>query len=134
MLNFRECANEGDSMERVTDPYHRKAVGKSRHQVWGGITSEPNALIEIVDGFPEPQADNQERGDTCRSLHQRQVVEKKVFRRHTDHETKHTDPSAGPLDHGFIKRCPQLGAEFGTEGDQAEQDEEDGREKHMRRQ
>ena len=78
-MNFRECANEGDSMERVTDQYHRKAVGKSRHQVWGGITFELNALVEIVDGFPEPQADNQERGDTCRSLHQRQVVEKRYF-------------------------------------------------------
>ena len=41
-------------MERATDQYHRKAVGKSRHQVWGGITLELNALIEIVDGFPEP--------------------------------------------------------------------------------
>ena len=78
-VNFHECSNEGDSMERVTDPYHRKAVGKSRHNVWGGITLELNAPIEIVDGFPEPQADNQERGDTCRSLHQRQVVKKNRY-------------------------------------------------------
>ena len=78
-VNFRECANKEDSMERVTDPYYRKAVGKPRHRVWSGITLELNALIEIVDGFPEPQADNQERGDTCRGLNQRQDVRRGIL-------------------------------------------------------
>jgi len=69
------------------------------------ITLELDALVEIVDGFPEPQANDQKRGDP-------------------DHETKDTDPSTGPLDHGPFKRGTQP-AEPRAEGDQAEQDEED---------
>jgi len=72
------------------------------------VTLELNALVEIINGLSEPQADDQERGDT-------------------DHETKDTDPSTGPLDHGPIKGRPEL-AEPPTEGNQAEQDEEDNRE------
>ena len=53
-MDFRECANEGDGVESVTDPYHREPVGKSGHEMRGSIALELDALIEIVDGFPEP--------------------------------------------------------------------------------
>ena len=61
-------------------------------------------------------------------LRQRWGVKMNAFRQLTDHEAKDTDPSTGALDHGLIKCCSQLRAEFGTEGDHAKQHEEDGRE------
>ena len=60
-MNFRECANERDRMEGVTDPYHHETVGKFHDEMWAGITLELNALVEVIDGFPEPQANDQER-------------------------------------------------------------------------
>jgi hypothetical protein len=52
-------------MESVPDPYHRETVRERSHEMWTTITLELNALVEIVDGFPEPQANDQKRGDTC---------------------------------------------------------------------
>ena len=59
-VNFRECANERDRMECVTDPYHRETVGKLRDEMWAGVTLELDALIEVINSFSEPQANDQE--------------------------------------------------------------------------
>jgi hypothetical protein len=104
-VDFRERTNERDRMEDITDPYHGETIGKASDQMCAIVTLELDALVEIINGFSEPQANDQERGDA-------------------DRETKDTDPSTGPLDHGPIKGGPEL-AEPPTEGDQAEQDEED---------
>lgn len=65
-VNFRECTDEWDGVESVTDPHHRETVRECRHQVWGVITLELDALVEIIDGFSKPQANDQKRGDSCR--------------------------------------------------------------------
>jgi len=93
-------------MEGVTDPYHCETVGKSRNQVWSIGALELDALVEVIDGFSKPHADDQERGEA-------------------DHETKQTDPSRCPLDHGLIECGRQLGTELGAEGDHGEENEED---------
>lgn len=55
-------------MEGITDPYHRETIGKLRNQMWCIVTIELNALVEIIDGLSKPQANNQERGETYRSM------------------------------------------------------------------
>ena len=54
-------------MEGVTNPYHRETVGKFRNQMRSVSTLELDALVKIIDGLSEPQADDQERGETYRS-------------------------------------------------------------------
>ena len=66
-MDFREGTNEGDRMEGVADPHHCETVGKFRNQMWSIGTLELNALVEIVYGLSKPQADDQERGEACRS-------------------------------------------------------------------
>jgi len=95
-------------MKGVTHPNHREAVGKFRNQMWSVGSLELDALVEVIDGLSEPQANDQERGET-------------------DHKTEQTDPSSRPLNHGPFELCRQL-AELGAEGNQREEDEEDGRE------
>ena len=51
-------------MEGVTDPYHSETVRKFRDETWVGIALELDNLVEVIDGFPERQANDQERGDT----------------------------------------------------------------------
>lgn len=65
-VDFCERTNEGYRMEGVTDPYHRETVRKLRNQMWPVGTLELNALVEIVNGFPKPHANDQKRGDPCR--------------------------------------------------------------------
>jgi len=67
-VNFCKRTDERDGMEGVTDPYHRETVGKFRNKMWCVGTLELNALVEIIDGFSEPQTDYQERGETCESI------------------------------------------------------------------
>jgi hypothetical protein len=105
-VNFREGTNEGDGVESVADPHHRESVGKSGHQMRGIIALELNALIEVVNSFSKPQANNQKRRDTCRELISARRTSRRIFQRHTDHETKDTNPSAASLYHGPIKCCP----------------------------
>ena len=57
-MNFCKRTNERDSMEGVADPYHREAVGNPRNQMRTVGTLEFNALVEIIDGFPEPHPDD----------------------------------------------------------------------------
>jgi len=95
-------------MKGVTHPNHRETVGKFCNQMWSVGTFELDALVEVIDGLSEPQANDQERGET-------------------DHKPEQTDPSSHPLDHGLFELGRQL-AELGAEGNQCEQDEEDGRE------
>lgn len=59
-MDFRKRTNDRDRMERVTDPHHRETVGKFRNQVWSIDALELNGLIEIVDGFSKPHANDQE--------------------------------------------------------------------------
>ena len=61
-------------MEGVTDPYHRETIGKLRNQTWCISTLELDALVEIIDGFPEPHTNDQKRGDTCKSTFQPEDV------------------------------------------------------------
>ena len=53
-VDFCECTNERDSMERVSNPHHRKAVRESGDQMWTVVALELNALIKIIDGFSKP--------------------------------------------------------------------------------
>lgn len=92
-------------MEGVADPYHRETVGNLRNQVWSVVTLEFNALIEIVNGFPKPHTNDQKRGDACTNSFQSEVVEMMLLWR-TNHETKNTNPSRHPLDHGLIEGSP----------------------------
>lgn len=62
-MNFRECANEKDRMEGVTGPYHRETVGEFHDEMWAGVNLKLDGLVEIIGGFPEPQANDQERGE-----------------------------------------------------------------------
>ena len=61
-VDFRECANERDRMKGVTDPYHHETVRKFHDVGWYPLKLD--AVVEVTDGFPEPQANDQERGDT----------------------------------------------------------------------
>ena len=67
-VDFRKRTNKRDGMEGITDPYHRETIGKLRNQMWCIVTIELNALVEIIDGLSKPQANNQERGETYRSM------------------------------------------------------------------
>ena len=51
-------------MEDVADLYHRKTAGEFRDGVLAGVTLKLDGLVEIIDKFPEPQANDRERGDT----------------------------------------------------------------------
>ena len=73
-VDFCKRTDERDGMEGVTDPHHCETVGKFRNQMWCVGTLELNALVEIIDGFSEPQADYQERGETCGSVSQHKDV------------------------------------------------------------
>ena len=66
-VDFCKSTNEGDRMEGVTDPYHRKTVGNLCNQMRSVGTLEFNALIEIINAFPKPHANDQKRGDACRN-------------------------------------------------------------------
>jgi len=57
-VNFGKRTNERDSMEGVTDPHHREAVGNPRNQMRSVDTLEFNALVEVINGFPEPHPDD----------------------------------------------------------------------------
>ena len=59
-VDFRKCTNERDGMEGVTNPHHRESVGKFRNQMWCISTLEFDALVKVVDGLSEPQANDQE--------------------------------------------------------------------------
>jgi len=48
-------------MEGVTNPDHRETVGKFGNQMWSISTLEHDALVKVIDGFSEPQANDQER-------------------------------------------------------------------------
>ena len=95
-------------MKSVSDPDHGETVGKSGHHMWAIVTLELDSLIEIIDGFSEPQADDQKRGNTCRGFYVSARMSRwgGMFLRRTDHETKNANPSTGPLDHGLIKYGP----------------------------
>ena len=54
-------------MEGVTDLYHRETAGEFRDEMWAGVTLKLDGLVEIIDRFPEPQANGRERGDTWES-------------------------------------------------------------------
>jgi len=60
-VNFCKRTNKGDRMESVTNPHHRETVGKFRNQMWTVSTLEFDALVEVIDGFSKPQANDQER-------------------------------------------------------------------------
>ena len=64
-MDFRERTNERDGMEDVADPYHGETIRKASDQMCAIVTLELDTLVEIINGFSEPQADDQERGDTC---------------------------------------------------------------------
>ena len=66
-MDFRKRTNERDRMEGVTNPYHRETIGKFRNQMWPVGTLKLDALVKVIYGFSEPQANDQERGETCRS-------------------------------------------------------------------
>ena len=66
-------------MEGVTNPYHRETVGKFRNQMGCVSTLELNALVKVIDRFSEPQANDQERGETCRSPCKPGVCQDKQF-------------------------------------------------------
>ena len=74
-MDFCKSTNEGDRMEGISDPYHRETVGNLRNQMWSVGTLEFNALIEIINGFTKPHANDQKRGDACGDSFQSKVVE-----------------------------------------------------------
>jgi len=66
-------------MKGVTNPHHRETVGKLRDQMWSISTLELDALVEVIDRFSEPQANDQERGETCRSSCERGICQERRF-------------------------------------------------------
>lgn len=63
-MDFCERTNEGDGVEGVADPHHRETVGNLRNEMRCIDTLELDALVEIIDCFPEPHTNDQKRGDT----------------------------------------------------------------------
>ena len=57
-VDFCERTNKGDGMEGVANPYHRETVGNPRNQMRSIGTFEFDALVEIIDGFPKPHAND----------------------------------------------------------------------------
>jgi len=57
-VDFCKRTNERDRVEGVTDPHHRETVGDPRNQMRSVGTLEFNALVEIINGFPEPHPDD----------------------------------------------------------------------------
>ena len=59
-MNFRKRINKGNGVESVTNPYHRETVRELRNQMWSAGALELDALVKVIDGFSEPQANDQE--------------------------------------------------------------------------
>lgn len=78
-MNFRKRTNKRDRMEGVTNPYHRETIGKSRNKMWSVCTLELDTLVEIIHGLSKPQADDQERGDTYKSICKFRVGQDEYF-------------------------------------------------------
>ena len=67
-MDFRKRINKGNRVESVTNPYHRETVRVLCNQMWSIGALELDALVKVIDGFSEPQANDEERGETYTSL------------------------------------------------------------------
>lgn len=77
-VDFRERADERDSIEGITGPCHREPAGKFCDQLY--ITVDLDAFVEVDNGFSKPYADDPERGDTYQGSYEPKTYRDGYFR------------------------------------------------------